>query len=416
MKKRLLAFVAAALCTAGASAQVLTDPNLIVEPWCPPFSLSSPTGFAFIGNQDMLVIQKNNGRVRRVTNGVVQAGSVLDLPVNAQSERGLLGIALHPAWDTSTSKYVYLFYTAAATDGATAIANRVSRFTWNGTALTSEQVIIDLPVTNGPNHDGGIIRFGPPGAVNQKLYIIIGDLNRSGQTQNQPAGAAPDNTGVVIRLNDDGTVPSGADKGPFFDVAPSASSPTAMMYAYGIRNSFGMDFDHVTGHLWNTENGPSNNDEANLVLPAFNSGWRTIMGPAPAPMPSLVTFGGVGTYRDPEFTWVNIVAPTGIHFYRGHTLGTEYANDCFVGSAVGGKLYHFPMPTTAAERTAFAITSKVLQPTDDDDEILFGQGFGMTTDIGTGPDGHLYVAGYSNGTIYQIRRDTTGVDSWHLYE
>ena len=111
-----------------------------------------------------------------------------------------------------------------------------------------------------------MIAFGPDG----KLYIAIGDLNRNGQLQNNATGA-PDDSSVILRLNDDGTVPS---DNPFFD----QGGELAKYFAYGIRNSFGMAFDPVTGKLWDTENGPNSYDEVNLVEAGFNSGWRELWG------------------------------------------------------------------------------------------------------------------------------------------
>jgi glucose/arabinose dehydrogenase len=340
---------------------------------------------------------------------------VLDLPVNAETERGLLGMALHPQF--ATNQLVYLFYTAAATQDATAIANRVSRFTWNGTTLTNEQIIIDLPVTLGPNHDGGIITFGPPNVAteDQKLFIIIGDLNRNNQTENYANGAAPDNTGVVVRLNDDGTIPTGTDAGPFYSVA-GGNLFLQMMYAYGIRNSYGMDFDPVSGALWDTENGPSTNDEINRIDPGFNSGWERAMGYQATTPANLVQFSGVGTYSNPEFTWFEIVAPTAIHFYRGNVLGAQYPYDAFAG-ATNGKLYRFDLNQA---RTAFVLTGNladtVLNVGESDAPIVFGQGFGVVTDIRTGPDGNLYVVSLTHGTIYRIRSTATAVSEWNMYE
>ena len=97
--------------------------------------------------------------------------------------------------------------------------------------------------------------FGPDG----KPYVVIGDLNRDGQLQNFSNGPVPDDTGVILRINDDGNL--------------------AKYFAYGVRNSFGLAFDPLTLGLWDTENGPGSYDEVNLVQPGFNSGWERIMGP-----------------------------------------------------------------------------------------------------------------------------------------
>lgn len=430
--KKIAAVLAGLAGAAAVQGQTVVDPQLVVDLVVPAGSLSGPTNMAFIGPNDILVNQKADGRVRRVTNGAVQATPVLDLPVNFQSERGLLGMALHPQF--SSNGYVYLFYTRAAApaetpsaDGGTALSNRVSRFTWNGSALVDEVLIRDLPVTPGPNHDGGIITFGPPSAApaDQKLFIIIGDLNRNNQTENYAGSAPPDDTAVVIRVNPDGSTPTGTEKGPFYDVAGGNAS-LETMYAYGIRNSYGMDFDPVTNALWDTENGPGSNDEINRIDPAFNSGWEDYMGPVASenPPPSgLVQFGGVGTYSNPEFTWESVVAPTSIHFYRGATLGTTYQYDAFVGCNNNSKLYRFDLSANAAERTQFnlsgALADKVLDsgsPGDPDSSIVFGTSFPVTTDIRTGPDGHLYVLSLTQGTIYRIRPATATVQQWGLYE
>lgn len=397
-------------------AQSVVDTNLVVEPLLPVNSLNTPTCMVFVDPTTILVNEKNTGRVRRVVNGTLQADA-LDLPVNSQSERGLLGIVKHPQFPTVPD--VYLYYTVAASDGATPIANRVARFAWNGTTLTNQRIVIDLPYAEGPNHDGGIIKFGPPTVPpdQQKLFIIIGDLNRNGQLENNAAGAAPDNTACVIRLNPDGTIPTGADKGPFYDVAGSNTSLQSL-YAYGIRNSFGMDFDPVTGALWDTENGPSDNDEVNRIDPGFNSGWTDYMGLETNVNPAnLVQFGGVGTYSNPEFSWVSVVAPTALHFYTGTNLGSQYQNQCFVGANNNQKIYRFALNTA---RDAFVLSGNladtVLNQGDSDSPILFGQDFGAIGDIVTGPNGALHVVSIGGRTIYRIRNAATSVDNWQLYE
>ena len=313
------------------SAQTVSDPNLRVTEIVS--GLSQPTAMAFIGPGDILVLQKADGRVRRVIDGVLQSGEVLDVAVHSSSERGLLGIAVHP--DFPTAPFIYLYYTESSTGGDTngsaiiPAGNRVYRYSWNGSALVNPQLILNLPATPGPNHNGGAMTFGPDG----KLHVIIGDLNHNGQLQNFSGGPAPDNTGVIFRINDDGSAP--ADN-------PFASQPDlAKYYAYGIRNGFGLAFDPISGELWDTENGPNAYDEINLVLPGFNSGWEQIMGPDsrdPQGVGNLVSFPG-SHYADPKFSWFSPVGPTAILFLNSSQLGTEYQNDVFVGDINNGNLY-----------------------------------------------------------------------------
>src|SRR5262245_36957354 len=380
------------------NAQILSDPGLQVGQVVT--GLSSPTTMAFIGPGDILVLQKNDGRVRRVINGALQPGQVLDVAVDSDSERGLLGIAVHPNFPTTPS--VYLYYTESSTGSDTSgtpapAGNRVYRYLWNGSALVSPSLILDLPATPGPNHDGGTIIFGPDG----KLYAVIGDLNRNGQLQNFPGGPAPDNTGVILRINDDGTIPG---DNPFF----SQGGNLGRYYAYGVRNSFGMAFDPVTGKLWDTENGPNTYDEINLVEPGLNSGWEQIMGPDardPQGVGNLFQIPG-SHYSDPEFSWFNTVAPTAIVFLNSPQLGQQYRNDAFVGDINNGRLYHFKFN---AARDGFILQSPSLADfvADNDSELgelIFGTGFGGITDLKVGPDGLLYVLSFVQGKIFVVSR------------
>jgi aldose sugar dehydrogenase len=117
---------------------------------------------AFVGPGDILVLQKGDGRVRRVINGVLQPGQVLDVAVDNASERGLLGIAIHPNFPSTP--FIYLHFTQSSTSNDTSgspLANRIFRYTWNGSPLVNPILILDLPVTPGPNHDGGAMTFVP---------------------------------------------------------------------------------------------------------------------------------------------------------------------------------------------------------------------------------------------------------------
>jgi glucose/arabinose dehydrogenase len=378
------------------AAPSLKDPSLKVEQVVS--GLNSPTTMAFIGNNDILVLQKNNGRVRRVIGGVLQAGDVLDVDVSNDSERGLLGIAVHPSF--AVNSFVYLYYTesGSGSDGGASAGNRVYRYTWNGAALANALLILDLPATPGPNHDGGVITFGPDG----KLYVIIGDLNRDGQLQNFPGGPAPNDTSVIFRLNDDGSVPT---DNPFHDAGDPANKLNKY-YAYGIRNSFGMAFDHVTGKLWDTENGPDGYDEINLVEPGFNSGWEKLMGPDrrdPQGAASLFSLAG-SHYADPEFSWRTPVGVTAIVFLDSDQLGPKYEHDCFVGDVNNGILYHFE-PNPARDGFTFrksALLDHVGDNGSELGEIVLGKGFGGISDLKVGPDGLLYVVSIGDGNIYRI--------------
>jgi glucose/arabinose dehydrogenase len=473
---------------AEAQTPSVVDPNL--EVGTVVSGLAQPVSFAFIGPGDLLVLEKASGQVKRVVNGVVQA-TVLDLAVNNNSERGLLGIALHPGF--ASNHAVYLYWTCTAppptdpmmpserecpdapqtgpdTDDVLAVpllGNRIDRFRWDGSALTFDHNLIKLRVfqndaTNGRargNHDGGVLRFGPDG----KLYAIVGDTGRRGQMQNlkdgpfgpgepddQFGGPEPDDahlTGVILRLNDDGTAP--ADN-PFFahgqDVGGEVGANLQKLFAYGIRNSFGMAFDPVSGDLWEQENGDDSFSELNRAEPGFNSGWVQIMGPvsriaqykeietspqffglqqvrwpptniADTPDEALGRlFALPGShYSPPEMAWKFEVAPGGIGFVVGRGLGPQYENDLIMGGArpdlEGGHLFHFNL---TGNRRKIAVDDPRLEDRVADnlakfeitesESLLFGRNFGTVTDIQTGPDGRLYLVSIDHQKVYEIHR------------
>lgn len=411
------------LSSAVMRAQTTTDPSLTITNW--GTGLNQPTTMAFLGPNDALVLEKTTGQVRRILSGVVQGGNVLDVHVNSSSERGLLGIAIN----TESPPDVFLYYTeASGSDGGAALGNRVYRYTWNAGlgVLQSPQLILDLPVTPGPNHDGGVILLGPPGegtvADGSLLYVVIGDLNRNGQLQNNAAGAVADNTSVVLRVEQDGTPAAGNPFVPYCSITTSQTCPggggcpggetcitqVARYYAYGVRNSFGMTIDPMTGTLWNTENGPGNYDEINVVAPGFNSGWNPIMGPDaldPQGLANLFNMPGAGvTYSDPEFSWFDTNAPTAIIFPNGGALGAAYDDVALVGDSNNGFLYRFPLNGT---RNGFDLsatpdlTDLVADDVTEQNQVRLGQGFGAITDFDIGPDGALYVVSIF-GNVFRI--------------
>jgi len=424
LRSGLLAAIAVFALALSARAQVVVDPTLTLQQLLPFGSLTQPTSMAFLGADDFLVLEKTTGNVRRVVGGVLQVAPVLTVPVNFSSERGLLGIAINH----ETPRKVFLYYTEAATLGGTAIANRVYRYTWNaGTGtLVSPSLVLDLPVTPGPNHNGGVLVLGPPNQFpgvgdGAALFVVIGELNRNGQLQNSAFGSAPDDTGVIFRVRQDGTAIPGNPFTPYCSVttaqtcASSATCPggetcrtqIARYWAYGVRNSFGLALDAQTGQLWDTENGPDTFDEINRVLPGMNSGWTDIMGPDaldPQGVGDLFNIPGAGlTYSDPEFSWQSTVAPTAIVFPYGSSLGPAYDSRAIVADNNNGLLYAFPLN---AGRTGFALSGAladlVANTQTEANPLTFGQDFGAITDLKVGPSGDLYAVDLGLGTVFRI--------------
>ena len=273
--------------------------------------LSTPTSMAFVGPGDILVLEKDTGMVKRIVDGKVLAKPVLDINVANSIERCLCGIA---ASSDSSTTYVFLYFTEIDGKdgddkaGKQPIGNRVYRYELSGDALINPLLLMDLPANPGPRHNGGDIIIGP----DNNLYVTIGDVDGSfkgptteTKTQNYKDGVDPDGRGGILRISQDGQPTDGI---------LGDSIPLRIYYAYGIRNSFGIDFDPVSGNLWDTENGPGNGDEINLVLPGFNSGWQQVQGLASMEdsfsESDLQNFEGKGHYSDPaacldKYSWTN---------------------------------------------------------------------------------------------------------------
>jgi aldose sugar dehydrogenase len=298
---------------------------------------------------------------------------LLDVSVDGEDERGLLGIAVSKN-STVGKTYVFLFYTEAGRstqvdegedgngeeqtsngDGGQPIGNRLYRYelSGNGSKLVNPTLLLDLPYQPGPAHTGGAI--GP----DKNLYLAVGELTPTSygqgdyrfKVQNYEDGQEPDGRAGILRVTQDG----GIVKGLIGD-----KHPDDMYYAYGIRNSFGIAFDLLTGNLWDTENGASFEDEINLVEPGFNSGWTKVSGIRNIEDEAkreilkgeaiseninniLVDFNGSGRYSSPELTWDQTIAPTSAAFLTSSNLGKQYENDLFVGTAKKGLLLHFDL-------------------------------------------------------------------------
>jgi glucose/arabinose dehydrogenase len=369
----------------------LSDPNIRVEKVIA--GLESPTSMAFLDNDDIIITQKDNGRVRLVSNGVLQPQPILQVPVLNNSERGLLGVAIANTTTGSSTKTVFLYYTEPVGDQA---RNRIYRYEWNGVNnLSGGRLILDLPGEPGPNHNGGKMQIGPDGM----LYAVKGDLNRDGMLQNVRDGPPPDDTSVILRVDYNGNGVGNALSAMGVDLSK--------YYAYGIRNSFGFDFDPLTGVLWDVEDGPTDYDEINIVLPGFNSGWQKVMGPLGIEgitAEDLVLFQG-SHYADPVFSWLRSEGVTDMEIFNSTSLGEEYAYNMFVGDINNGNLYFF---TINGNRSGLdlggipGLEDFVANNSEELNAVILGRGFsGGITDIQTGPDGYLYILTFS-GDLYRV--------------
>ncbi len=399
----------------------ITDSNLTVEVVVD--GLNMPTTMAFLGKDDFLILQKN-GSLVRVIDGVVSDKTRLDVPVAKGFYQGLLGIAItnQSISTNNIETYVFLYYTEVSTtnnntnnnenstrDGTSSthiLGNMVYRYEFVDNKLINPKLLLKLPANSIENH-GGYITIGP----DNNLYIVIGEVVDEFDetaiqtlTQNYVNSTIVDGRAGILRTTLDGN-PVLDDKGHGLI---GDTFPLNLYYAYGIHNGFGMDFDPITGILWNTEPGHWINDEINIVRPGFNSGYGIIQGLGkyfPAAPFALVNFNESGIYNEPEFVWTQKIVPTGLKFLTSEKIGTQYHNDIFVGAFLDGRLYHFDLNQN---RTHLSIPSKlssqVLQNWNSTgfEDIVFGTGFGGISSLNTGPDGYLYVVSVEHGKVYRI--------------
>jgi glucose/arabinose dehydrogenase len=424
----------------------VSDPNLRVETLVK--GLERPTTMAFLDKDNILVLEKNNGTVKRIVNGVLLAEPVLDVNVANEDERGMLGIATFPeqnfAMNNSQNiKYVFLYYSTSKyleRDGEDEcrrtnfceepypIFNHLYRYEWQNDKLVNPKLLLTLPASPGVDHLGGDLLVGP----DSNLYVAVGDgdsceagscyenfansvLNST--TANFENGTRPLGRGGILTVDQ-----NGQDTG--YNIF-GETHPINKYYSYGLRNSFGIDFDPITNKLWDTENGPGFGDEINLVEPGFNSGWAKVQGIWPVSdytatpekfgffdnkqnvtnaISNLFDFNGKGRYSSPEFSWNVTVAPTAIQFYSSDRLGKHYENDLFVGALKDrGTIYHFELNE---ERSELVLTGKlqdkIANSQEELQDIIFAKDFGRVTDIEVGPDGYIYVVSIGRGEIYRI--------------
>lgn len=379
-----------------SSGQDLVDPSLKVELFFKDGIKGPATSMAFLGPDDILVLEKNTGKVQRILNGSLQQIPLLQVKVGTEVELGMLGIAISKNQPGKT--FVFLYYTEANNSGIV-VGNRLYRYELIDNKLVNPLLLLNLPATSTivgheNNHNGGKVVIGP----DNNVYLVVGDVGgRMGNIQNIMRGNSPDGTSGILRVTQEG---KSVHDGPF-----GSSVPNILYYAYGIRNSFGFDFDPVTGNLWDSENGGIDKDEINYVYPGFNSGWRKAMGMALTrfdPIEDLFYFDGKGKYSDPEFVWKETVAPTALKFLNSSKLGSEYENTIFVGDVKTGNLYNFKLDSTREQlQLNPPLDDKVADTPQEIQSIIFGKGFGVITDIQVGSDGYLYILGI-DGTIYKI--------------
>ncbi len=308
-------------------------------------NLQEPWAMTFADNK--IFFTEKVGRVRVIDNGTLVNDSVADLHVADVTEAGLLGIAADP--DFGKNHYLYVYYTYKDGDN---LWNKVLRMTVYDDKIADATTILDK-IPGAEFDDGGVIKFGP----DKKLYIGTGDATNQNSTQDLNSLA-----GKILRINSDGSFPK---DNPF---------PDSPVYSYGHRNPQGLTWDDK-GNLYETEEGPTRNDEINLIKPGQNYGW-----------PSQECTGSP-KFKSPLVCYNPSIGPAGITYYTGEKL--DMKDSLILAALLGHGVYQLPLQNGT-------ISSQKI--------IL--DGAGRIRDVEEGPDGSLYVlTSNTDGQGYPEKND-----------
>ncbi len=325
--------------------------------------LNNPTAMQFAPDGRLFVCQQG-GQLRVIENGTLLPNPFVTVTVDPNGERGLLGVAFDPAFETNN--FVYLYYTTTMP----AAHNRVSRFTANGnTALPgSETIILELDDLSGSqNHNGGAMHFGVDGS----LYIAVGENGNSSNSQTL------DNLlGKLLRIHPDGGIP--ADN-PFYD---TATGNNRAIYALGFRNPFTFAIQPTTGRIFMNDVGEGTWEEINDVLPGQNYGWPACEGDCNPPN---------ANFNNPIF------------FYRhggGATNGNSIAGGAFYNPATNQFSEDFEGTYFFADFVNGWI--RVLDPAQGNAVRGFATGIANPVDLKVGADGRLYYLARGNGSVFAV--------------
>jgi glucose/arabinose dehydrogenase len=322
--------------------------------------LNLPTSMEFSPDGRLFITEKD-GTVRIVKNGALLSTPFLTLSVDSSGERGLLGLAFDPNFQTNG--YVYVYYTTSSGT----IHNRVSRFVADTVnpdraVASSETIILELESLIGGFHNGGAIHFGKDG----KLYVATGDNFRSANSQSLET-----RLGKILRINSDGTIPS---DNPFYNTAGAKKE----IWALGLRNPFTFVFSPASGStlMYINDVGADAREEINLGIAGANYGWPTCEGSCSNP--GFVN--PVYSYPHPsDGTGASII---GGAFYESNQFPPEYKGSYFFADYVAGFM-------------------KRLTPTNQ--VVDFVSDVPYVVDIKVAPDGSLYYLSIGLGEVHRIR-------------
>ncbi|PST82100.1 hypothetical protein C7T94_14945 [Pedobacter yulinensis] len=331
--------------------------------------LDVPWGMAFLPQGGMLVTDRNGKLYRVDASG--RRSEVSGVPdVLARGQGGLLDVAIDPAF--ASNGFIYLSYSKFKKEGATTLATTaVAKAKLSGNALSGQHdIFVAKPYSRTQHHYGSRLQFGKDGL----LYVSAGER---GNEKENPQQLKENDHGKIHRINTDGSAPK---DNPF--VKMPGASPT--IWTYGHRNPQGMAIDPVTGQLWSNEHGPRGGDEINVIKKGKNYGWPVVTYGINYNGKTISELSKKEGIEDAMHFWLPSIGVSGMTFVSG----SRYP--AWKGNILSGSL-----------RFQYLNRSVVKNNKVTHEEILF-RNIGRVRDVRMGPDGFIYIAVESPGTVYRL--------------
>jgi glucose/arabinose dehydrogenase len=380
--------------TGDKSPSVLNDDRLGIQLVAGGFD--EPSSFEFVGKQDILITQRDDGKVKMIRNFELKKYPILDENVLMNApESGLLGIT---SAVVSNSTNVFLLYDEKplydlGSDFALMKNNRIYRYVWDpdGIRLSNRTLVLELPSLSATRNLAKI-EIGKDG----QLYIPVDDLNHSEAYHRMLKEYSPEYrpyNGLPEKISFLRTTLMGL---------PLTEKGFERSFGIGIRNSFGMAFDPVTGYLWSADEGPDGVHNINLIKPVSTDYTKNNFR-----LPQDVIILNSSDHRDGEtnFSQHNSLSLTALTFVNSSELGDAYTNDLIAGDNKGN-LYHFELDS---DRENIIVNDNL-------SSHIIATGFGHISDLKIGPDQSLYILTLSHddgsssqknsGELYRISQET----------
>ena len=329
--------------------------------------LSAPTAIAVAPDGRQFVTEQK-GAVRVVRDRTLLAAPFVKLNVDSDGERGLLGIALHPAF--ASNHFIYVYHTVPGTPPH----NRVTRFTADGNVARpgSARVILELKsLSIRTNHNGGGLHFGPDG----KLYVGVGENGESSNAQ-----SLNNRLGKILRLNPDGSIPAN-NPAVFPGIAGRTQGVTRAIWAVGLRNPYTFAFQRHSGTMFINDVGAQTWEEVNRGVAGRNYGWPISEGPtrlSGQTSPVYAYQHSSGTPTGCAITGGTFYNPTTSNFPKRFTGKYFFADFC------GNWIYY-------------------LDPASPGSATLFQSGLNRPVDLAVGTGGSLLYIQRGDGQLRRIR-------------